>query len=665
MDQTVKIALAGNPNVGKSTFFNSLTGMKQHTGNWAGKTVQNAFGRFENYELIDLPGTYSLLSCSKEEEIARDYICFGESDYTIVVCDMSTLQKNLNLVLQVLEITKNAVVLLNIADQAEKNGIDIDVKKLSGILGVPVKKTSANKDKDLKQIPKILTKNTNPYKVNYGDLEESILKIENILDKYNIKKHKRWLSLRLLENDLGFINSYALHTGINPMDFEEIKTVVQNERTTFPSASDLINESLIKKSEEIANAVTKTPVSFKESFLDFILLGKYTAFPIMLVGFLIILWITVVGANYPSAMLSAFFNSLTEKINVFLTHTGLPLFLKDLIVNGLFKVSFWVISVMLPPMAIFFPLFAILEDAGILPRIAFNTDRFFQKAGACGKQCLCMCMGLGCNAVGITGARIIDSPRERLIAILTNNFMPCNGRFPTIILLSSVFLAGGGIFTGSFLSALIILSVIVLGTVVTIINSKILSKTLLKGESSSFIMELPRYRKPMFLKAILYAVKNKVWFVLLRAISVAAPAGVIIFLLSNIHIRDTSVLEHLSLFLDTPAKLIGLDGTILLSFILGSPANEIVLPIAMMIYLNSTGLSDISDLNKISGILLANGWTLKTAIITIVFSLLHWPCTTSMITIYKETKSKKWTFLGFLIPTINAVLICFVLNLIL
>lgn len=659
------ISLAGNPNVGKSTFFNNITGMSQHTGNWAGKTVENAKGRYKNFVFVDLPGTYSLMSHSKEEEVARDYICFGKSDYTIVVCDATNLERNLNLVLQVLEITPNVLVLVNLNDEAEKKGIYIDEIKLSKILGVPVKKTSARKDKHLKKIPHLLTKNTSPYLVDYESLENSIKKIKDHLDKNASFKNTRWLSIKLLENDENFLKSYEENTKENPFDDVLLKEIVYEERKKHQNITDTIVSQIVKSAENIAKSVTtktKSDYSYKDRKLDNIFCGKYTAVPIMLLMLGVILWITIVGANYPSQWLSEKFTLIENIVRSYLINIGTNSFICGMVVDGLLKVMFWVVAVMLPPMAIFFPLFSLLEDSGILPRIAFNTDKYFQRAKACGKQCLCMCMGLGCNAVGVTGCRIIDSPRERLIAILTNNFIPCNGRFPTLILLSMAFFCENGGLKGTLISALILIIIVGTGVFFTLISSYVLSKTLLKGEASSFTLELPPYRTPQFFKTIINTVKTKIIFVLGRAISVAAPAGVLIFVLNNISINGTSLLVGISRVLDLPAKLIGLDGTILLSFILGFPANEIVLPIAVMIYLSASGLSDISDVDTIHSILTANGWTYKTAICTMLFSLLHWPCSTTLLTAKKESGSFYWSFITFIVPTICGILLCFVIN---
>ena len=382
---------------------------------------------------------------------------------------------------------------------------------------------------------------------------------------------------------------------------------------------------------------------------------------IMLILFLFVFWITITGANYPSELLSNFLFSLEEPLYNILSF--LPDFIRNTIVYGGYRVLAWVVSVMLPPMAIFFPLFTILEDSGYLPRIAFNLDRFFKKCNACGKQALTMCMGFGCNAVGVTGCRIIDSKRERLIAILTNSFVPCNGRFPMIIAIITIFFVGlNNTFTSSLLSALLLVLVICFSVFITLIISKILSKTILKGMPSSFILELPPYRKPQYLKVIIRSIIDRTLYVLGRAIVVAIPAGIIIYILSNVYVGSSSILTICTNFLDPFADLLGLDGVILFAFILGFPANEIVVPIIIMAYMKSGVLIEYESLASLKEILVNNGWTTLTAINFIIFALIHFPCSTTLLTIKKETKSIKWTILSFIIPLFVGISLCFIVT---
>ena len=373
----------------------------------------------------------------------------------------------------------------------------------------------------------------------------------------------------------------------------------------------------------------------------------------------LIFWLTIVGANYPSELLSSFFAYIQEKLLSFLNYIGSSAWLTSLLIDGIYSTLTCVIAVMLPPMAIFFPLFTILEDLGYLPRIAFNLDKFFKKACASGKQSLTMCMGFGCNAAGVVGTKIIDSPREKLIAILTNCFVPCNGRFPFLITIATIFFGGiAGGFSSSIIATIVVLLVIVLGVFMTLIVSKILSKTILKGLPSSFTLELPPYRKPKILEVIVRSIFDKTVFVLGRAISIAAPAGLVIWLFANIQINDISILTYVANFFDPFGKLLGLDGYIITAFILGLPANEIVLPIILMSYAKTGTLLHLENLADISQILIENGWTLLTAINIMILSLLHFPCGTTLMTIKKETGSLKWTALSFIIPSICGIILC-------
>ena len=396
--------------------------------------------------------------------------------------------------------------------------------------------------------------------------------------------------------------------------------------------------------------------------MDKIVTNKITGIPIMLLMFGLIFWLTIEGANYPSAFLNKVFFSIEDNLFNFCS-SFMPSVISDMLIHGIYRTLAWVVSVMLPPMMIFFPLFTLLEDLGYLPRIAFNVDKVFKKCSSCGKQALTMAMGFGCNAVGVCGARIIDSPRERLIAIITNSFVPCNGRFPTLIAIITMFLVGVNK-GGSVLSVIILMGVILFGIFMTFVVSKVLSKTLLKGVPSSFTLELPPYRKPQVGKVIVRSILDRTLFVLGRAVSIAIPAGLVIWIMANIKIGNISLLNYTSNFLDPFATLLGMDGVILLAFILGFPANEIVIPIIIMAYMATGTLTDYSNLNDLKTLLIDNGWTITTAISVMLFSLMHWPCSTTCLTIKKETKSNKWTFISILVPTLCGIVICFVFNLI-
>ena len=664
------VALAGNPNVGKSTIFNSLTGLNQHTGNWPGKTVTNVTGKYiykeKEFIIVDIPGTYSLMANSVEEEVARDFICFGNPDITVVITDATCLERNLNLVLQTIEITKNVIVCVNLMDEAKRKGIKIDLKKLSQLLGVKVFGTSANTEEGIEQLKEEIYKNINQetISIRYNEcIERAISLIE---EKINI----RWLSLKLLEEDESLLNSIKNYTNINLNDKElkntinEAKKIIINEGFDKDKFRDEIVSTLVKKAEEISKSVVSYSIekyNERDRKIDKILTSKKFGIPIMILLLGIILWITITGANYPSQVLSKLLFYIQDKLTEFFMWIKAPAWLEGILVQGMYRTLAWVVSVMLPPMAIFFPLFTLLEDLGYLPRIAFNLDNFFRKCNACGKQALTMCMGFGCNAAGIVGCRIIDSPRERLISIITNNFVPCNGRFPMLIAVITMFFTG--YFIGplkSIISTIILLFVIILGIVMTFLISKILSKTILKGVPSSFTLELPPYRKPQIGKIIIRSIFDRTLFVLGRAVSVAAPAGIVIWIMANIKVGNMSILNHCAEFLNPFANIIGLDGYILMAFILGFPANEIVIPIIIMSYMATGSLVEINSMTELHSLLVSNGWSIITAICVMLFSLMHWPCSTTCLTIKKETKSIKWTLISFLVPTVTGIIICFI-----
>jgi ferrous iron transport protein B len=694
------IALAGSPNTGKSTIFNALTGLRQHTGNWTGKTVARSEGSFvfheKKYKVIDLPGTYSLISSSLEEEIARDFILFGKPDVTVLIVDATRLERNLNLVLQTLEISSRAIVCVNLVDEAKKNGIEVDVKTLSRELGVPVVPTVARDQKGiyelLANIEKIAT-SAEPIKARTIDVTDpgfsrQLNQLEDaIRSAFPDIPNARWLSSRILDKDKSIIDAlkkgeigyseeqradlpkgYSHHqTDLILSQAEQLQQQLPDNyhdrliERTFEDAGRIANKTLIKAGEKRKFD--------RDLFLDKLFLSPILGYPIMLALFALMFWITIAGANVPSGLL---FDLLVGKIHPFLKGVGeslsFPWWLNGFLFDGMYLSTAWVISVMLPPMAIFFPMFTLLEDFGYLPRVAFNMDNLFKKAGAHGKQVMTMMMGFGCNAAGVVATRIIDSPRERLIAIITNNFAICNGRWPTQILLATIFI--GALVPAQlagFVSAMAVVGVALLGVALTFLVSWGLSKTVLQGQPSVFSLELPPYRAPKFWQTLYTSLIDRTIFVLWRAVVFALPAGAVIWLISNITIGGSPVADHMVNFLDPLGWFMGLNGIILVAYIVAIPANEIVIPTILMLIVLMSGMQDVGggagvmfeteSISSLATLLKSNGWTLLTAVNLMLFSLIHNPCSTTIFTIFKETKSTKWTLVSTLMPVILGFLI--------
>ncbi len=669
MSEQITIALAGNPNVGKSTIFNKLTGMKQHTGNWPGKTVEIAEGFFslgsKRCRIVDLPGTYSISANSEDEEVARDFICFSDSEVVLVVADATALERNLSLLLQILEIKGKGVLCVNLMDEAEKQHITPDLNKLEKMLNIPVVGTKARNGKGIEYLLCCIQESvfsspkTQKWVIYPEGIEQAVEEIEKLLPEFG-GISSRWVALKLLEDDISVIKAIEKNYEINLKETEFYSRVYEKRESLkqegLTNIADICTAQRIQCAEKIAKGVVETKEEFRRNKLDRILTSKTLGIPIMMLMLCAVFCITIEGANYPSQWLGNLlfgFENILQKWFIFLPET-----LQRILVDGMYHTLAWVVSVMLPPMAIFFPLFALLEDSGFLPRIAFNMDRCLRIAKAHGRQALTMCQGFGCNACGVMGCRIINSPRERLIAIITNNFVPCNGRFPTIIVLITLFFSAGN----TAISSLALLGVIALSVGVTLIISRLLSETLLKGQPSSFVMELPPYRKPQFFKVLVRSFADRTLFVLGRAVIAAVPAGAIIWLLANIKSGDNSILYILGSYLKPLGNLMGLDGYILLAFILGFPANEIVIPILIMCYTASGKMTDISQAAELGTLLKMNGWNTVTALCVIVFSVMHFPCATTCQTIYKETKSIKWTMVSILIPTLTGICMCILIN---
>ncbi len=728
------VALAGNPNTGKSTVFNSLTGLRQHTGNWPGKTVARAEGGYQHeddrFRVVDLPGTYSLQAGSPDEEVARDFILFGQPDVTVVVVDATRLERNLNLVLQILEITDRVVIDLNLVDEARRHGIAIDERKLEAELGVPVVPTVARSGTGIPELREAIYRMANgetatrPYRImDYPpELEEAVGELVPVIEEtYPELPNSRWVALRLLNKDerveeavrtgeIGLVvadeaaSAVGLSTGrggaktevataghvtdgslaladslLEQVDPGEpiLRKTEQLRWQLSPDYHDALTQRFFEVAEEIAGRSSATGLR-KSKFnldrtLDRVFTNRWLGFPLMLLMLAAVFWITIAGANVPSRMLAVLLiDTLHPILRDFGAMVGLPGWLNGLLFDGVYLATAWVVAVMLPPMAIFFPLFTLLEDFGYLPRVAFNLDSLFRRAGAHGKQALTMCMGFGCNAAGVVATRVIDSPRERLIAIITNNFSMCNGRWPTQILIATIFIGAlAPAHLAGLVSATAVVGVALLGIFLMFLTSWFLSRTMLRGEATTFSLELPPYRPPRILQTLYTSLIDRTLIVLWRAVVFAAPAGAVIWLVANISIGGTSLAEHFISWSNPVGLLIGLNGVILLAYIVAIPANEIVIPTVLMLTVLTTAavgaagegagvMFEMESAGGMGAMLRAAGWTTLTGVNLMLFSLLHNPCSTTLYTIYKETGSVKWTTVSALLPLAMGIGVCFV-----